>query len=77
MAGMDHAHYIAERIPGRGDEAAAPYLRRARASRARGYQGIHPDDFGLCLEPDRFPFARVTSHEDSALMLCPIVPESP
>ena len=77
------ADYIAHRMTS-DDNAAAPYLRRARASRAaadladglsRGYQGIHPDDIELCLEPNRFPFAMVTTHENSMMTLRPVAPE--
>lgn len=68
------------------DEESAPYLRRARASRAAadladgvrlGYQGIHPDDLEVCLEPDRFPFAMVASREDTRMTLRPTVPVPP
>jgi 2-phosphosulfolactate phosphatase len=78
------AEYIARRLGG-GDGASdvdvAPYLRRARESRAaadltagvrRGYRGVHPDDVELCLEVDRFPFAMVALREESMLVLRPV-----
>jgi 2-phosphosulfolactate phosphatase len=71
------AQYIAGRAAGDGPDAA-PFLRRAAASRgaarlAEGAQdgslGIHPDDLPLCLELDRFPFAMVAAPEDSLMVL--------
>ncbi|MEV8597826.1 2-phosphosulfolactate phosphatase [Streptomyces sp. NPDC052012] len=80
------AEYIGEHLAG-GDAEAAPYLHRARTSRAaaeladgvqRGYQGVHPDDVDLCLEVDRFSFAMVARQEDSLTVLRPAaVPGEP
>ncbi|MFF8807574.1 2-phosphosulfolactate phosphatase [Streptomyces omiyaensis] len=70
------AEYIAGRAAGSGADAA-PFLRRARLSRAAGEladgvrEGAHPDDVALCLELDRFPFAMVASPEDSLMVLRP------
>ncbi|MFE3326674.1 2-phosphosulfolactate phosphatase [Streptomyces sp. NPDC059176] len=73
------AEYIAQHLAG-GDAEAAPYLHRARTSRAaadladgvrRGYQGVHPDDVDLCLQMDRFSFAMVARQEDSLTVLRP------
>ncbi|MEU2023893.1 2-phosphosulfolactate phosphatase [Streptomyces sp. NPDC016469] len=72
------AQYIARRAA--GEEAdAAPYLRRAGASRAAAdltegvREGVHPDDVALCLELDRFPFAMAAAPEDSLMVLRPYV----
>jgi 2-phosphosulfolactate phosphatase len=71
------AQYIARRAAGAATDAA-PFLRRAAASRAaarltedarRGFQGVHPDDVALCLELDRFPIAMVATSEDSLMVL--------
>ncbi|WP_405941357.1 2-phosphosulfolactate phosphatase [Streptomyces sp. NBC_00207] len=73
------AEYIGQHLAG-GDAEAAPYLHRARTSRAaadladgvqRGYQGVHPDDVDLRLELDRFSFAMVARQEDSLTVLRP------
>ncbi|SNX56019.1 2-phosphosulfolactate phosphatase [Streptomyces sp. TLI_55] len=73
------AEYIGRRIDG-DDVEAAPYLRRARASRAAadlaegvrlGYRGVHRDDVELCLEVDRFSFAMVARREESLMVLRP------
>ncbi|NEB04013.1 2-phosphosulfolactate phosphatase [Streptomyces sp. SID13726] len=73
------AQYIGERA-GSDDVDPAPYLLRARTSRAaaslargvrRGYPGIHPDDVGLCLELDRFPFAMIAAREGDLTVLGP------
>ncbi|MET8702028.1 2-phosphosulfolactate phosphatase [Kitasatospora sp. NPDC004723] len=73
------AEYIGQHLAG-GDAEVAPYLHRARTSRAaadlaegvqRGYQGVHPDDVDLCLEVDRFSFAMVARQEDSLAVLRP------
>lgn len=79
------AEYIGQRVVG-GDVQAAPYLHRARASRAaadladglrRGYQGVHQDDVDLCLEVDRFSFAMVARQEESLTVLRPVaVPDN-
>ncbi|WP_086830942.1 2-phosphosulfolactate phosphatase [Streptomyces sp. NRRL B-24572] len=76
------AAYIGRRLGGGGDGvAAAPYLHRARASRAaagladgvrRGYRGVHPDDVDLCLDLDRFSFAMVARREESLMVLRPV-----
>ncbi|MFF9344535.1 2-phosphosulfolactate phosphatase [Streptomyces sp. NPDC014773] len=56
---------------------AAPYLRRAAASRAAAElttgvrEGAHPDDVALCLELDRFPFAMAATLEDGLMVLRP------
>jgi 2-phosphosulfolactate phosphatase len=71
------AEYIGHRMAG-PDVEAAPYLHRARTSRAaaelaggmRG--GDHPDDVRLCLELDRFPFAMVARREESLTVLRPV-----
>ncbi|MFE6838243.1 2-phosphosulfolactate phosphatase [Streptomyces sp. NPDC057705] len=73
------AEYIGQHLAG-VDAEAAPYLHRARTSRAaadladgvrRGYQGVHPDDVDLCLEVDTFSFAMVARQEDSLTVLRP------
>ncbi|WP_052852614.1 2-phosphosulfolactate phosphatase [Streptomyces avicenniae] len=70
------ARYIARRAAGAATDAA-PYLRRAGASRAAAEltegvrQGTHPDDVALCLELDRFPFAMVAAPEGSLMVLRP------
>ncbi|NBE52535.1 2-phosphosulfolactate phosphatase [Streptomyces boluensis] len=62
------AEYISRSMAG-GEVEAAPYLHRARTSRAAvdlagGLRsGFHPDDVELCLELDRFPFAMVARQE--------------
>lgn len=74
------AEYIGQHLAG-SDVEVAPYLHRARTSRAaadladglrRGYQGVHPDDVELCLEADTFSFAMVTRQEDSLTVLRPV-----
>lgn len=74
------AEYIGQRAGG-GDAEAAPYLHRARTSRAaadlvdglrRGYRGVHRDDVDLCLEVDRFSFAMVARQEDRLTVLHPV-----
>lgn len=79
------AEYISRRVAG-GDAQAAPYLHRARTSRAaadlagglqRGYQGVHQDDVDLCLEVDRFSFTMVARREGSLTVLRPVaVPDN-
>ncbi|MFE6668731.1 2-phosphosulfolactate phosphatase [Streptomyces sp. NPDC057697] len=77
------AEYISRSIT--GDEVgAAPYLDRARTSRAAAdlasglRSGYHPDDVDLCLEIDRFPFAMVARQEESLMVLRPVaVPDTP
>jgi 2-phosphosulfolactate phosphatase len=75
------AEYIGRRIDGEDDAEAAPYLRRARASRAAadlvdgvrlGYRGVHRDDVELCLEVDRFSFAMVARRDASLMVLRPV-----
>ncbi len=75
------AEYIGRRVAVGDEETAAPYLRRARDSRAAadlaeglrlGYQGVHPDDVELCLEYDRFTFAMVARNEKSMMVLRPV-----
>ncbi|MYW62740.1 2-phosphosulfolactate phosphatase [Streptomyces sp. SID8379] len=77
------AEYIGRRAA--GDEVdAAPYLHRARNSRAAAdlaaglRSGFHPDDVELCVEVDRFPFAMVarreTDEEGEELMVLRPVP---
>ncbi|KKZ74677.1 2-phosphosulfolactate phosphatase [Streptomyces showdoensis] len=73
------AEYIGRRTA--GDEVeAAPYLHRARTSRAAAElaaglrSGFHPDDVELCLEVDRFPFALLARREDSLTVLRPVTP---
>lgn len=70
------AEYIARRAGGASADAA-PFLRRAAASRAAAElaegvrRGVHPDDVPLCLEPDRFGFAMVAAPEDAHMVLRP------
>ncbi|WNF30960.1 2-phosphosulfolactate phosphatase [Streptomyces sp. C11-1] len=76
------AQYIARRVTD-GMTDAAPFLRRAAASRAaaqlteRVRQGVHPDDVALCLEVDRFPFAMVAALEGPLMVLRPRTSSSP
>ncbi|MFD5193624.1 2-phosphosulfolactate phosphatase [Streptomyces sp. NPDC058357] len=77
------AEYIGRSMAG-GDVEAAPYLDRARTSRAAAdlagglRSGYHPDDVDLCLEVDRFPFAMVARQEESLTVLRPVtVPDVP
>lgn len=71
------AEYIGRSIA-EDDVEAAPYLHRARTSRAAAdltgglRSGYHPDDVGLCLETDRFPFAMVARQEESLTVLRPV-----
>ncbi|WP_200429252.1 2-phosphosulfolactate phosphatase [Streptomyces sp. NE5-10] len=61
-------------------DRAAPYLRRAAASRAAVElatgirEGAHADDVALCLELDRFPFAMAATLEDGLMVLRPHTP---
>ncbi|MGK5694316.1 2-phosphosulfolactate phosphatase [Streptomyces sp. URMC 128] len=70
------AEYIG-RLMGGGEVDAAPYLQRARNSRAAAdlaggrRSGYHPDDVDLCLDIDRFPFAMVARREESLIVLRP------
>ncbi|MEU3597791.1 2-phosphosulfolactate phosphatase [Streptomyces sp. NPDC006798] len=70
------AEYIARRVVEPSVDAAG-FLRRAEASRAAGElaagirEGSHPDDVGLCLELDRFPFAMVAAPEGPLMVLRP------
>ncbi|MFI2375473.1 2-phosphosulfolactate phosphatase [Streptomyces sp. NPDC018964] len=80
------AEYIGRSLAG-DDVEAAPYLHRARTSRAAAdlaaglRSGYHPDDVELCLEVDRFPFAMVARREESLTVLRPVevpgVPSGP
>lgn len=77
------AEYIAQSMTG-GDVGAAPYLHRARTSRAAAdlagglRSGQHPDDVGLCLEIDRFPFAMMAHQEGTLTALRRVaVPDVP
>jgi 2-phosphosulfolactate phosphatase len=76
------AEYIARRAAGAQTDAA-PFLRRAAASRAAAElaqgvrQGVHPDDVALCLELDRFPFAMVAALEGPLMVLRPRAVPSP
>ncbi|MFI9376235.1 2-phosphosulfolactate phosphatase [Streptomyces parvulus] len=71
------AEYIARRVDGDGADPA-PYVHRARTSRAAGElaeglrAGSHPDDVALCLEVDRFPFAMVAGQEGRLTVLRPV-----
>jgi 2-phosphosulfolactate phosphatase len=74
------AEYIGRRVES-AQVDAEPYLRRARDSRwaaslaqgaRRGLPGIHPDDVGLCLEADRFPFAMAAAREGTLMVLRPV-----
>jgi 2-phosphosulfolactate phosphatase len=67
-----------------GEVEAAPYLHRARTSRAAAdlagglRSGYHPDDVDLCLEIDKFSFAMMARQEDSLTVLRPVaVPDIP
>ncbi|WP_367220317.1 hypothetical protein [Streptomyces sp. 16-176A] len=75
VRGAGVAHRIAH-----DDADPAPYLRRARVSRAArdlaeglrlGYRGIHPDDIALCLEAGRFPFPMTARREGPLTVLRP------
>lgn len=77
------AEYIGRRMAG-GEVEAAPYLHRARTSRAAAEltsglrSGNHPDDVELCLEIDRFPFVMMARREESLTVLRPVaVPDIP
>lgn len=71
------AEYIGGRMAG-GEVEAAPYLHRARTSRAATElsgglrSGFHPNDLELCLEVDQFPFAMVARQEESLMVLRPV-----
>ncbi|MGW1208139.1 2-phosphosulfolactate phosphatase [Streptomyces sp. NPDC002499] len=71
------AEYISCRMT-EDEVEAAPYLRRARTSRAAAdltaglRSGSHPDDVDLCLEVDRFTFAMVARQEESLTVLRPV-----
>ncbi|MFF1308043.1 2-phosphosulfolactate phosphatase [Streptomyces sp. NPDC058307] len=74
------AEYIGRRVES-AEVDAEPYLRRARDSRwaaelaqgaRRGLPGVHPDDVGLCLEADRFPFAMAAGREGGLMVLRPV-----
>ncbi|MFG3322576.1 2-phosphosulfolactate phosphatase [Streptomyces sp. NPDC048171] len=76
------AEYIGRRVDGDGVDAA-PYVHRARSSRAAAElaaglrSGYHPGDVGLCLEVDRFPFAMAARQEGPLTVLRPVaVPDS-
>ncbi|MFC9063012.1 2-phosphosulfolactate phosphatase [Streptomyces sp. NPDC057074] len=76
------AEYIGRCVDGDGADAA-PYVHRAGDSRAAAElagglrSGYHPDDVGLCLEVDRFPFAMVARQEGPLTVLRPVaVPDS-
>ncbi|MFC9927684.1 2-phosphosulfolactate phosphatase [Streptomyces sp. NPDC127190] len=80
------AQYIAERVRTAGATDPAPYLDRARRSDAaarladwvrRGSAGVHPEDVGLCLEADTFPFAMAASRTDGHLVLRPVAVGGP
>ncbi|GGY20777.1 2-phosphosulfolactate phosphatase [Streptomyces djakartensis] len=68
------AQYIARRVT-EAEVDATEFLRRAGGSRAAAElaegvrRGVHPDDVGLCLELDRFPFAMVGRLEESSLLV--------
>ncbi|WP_043183218.1 2-phosphosulfolactate phosphatase [Streptomyces sp. NRRL F-5123] len=71
------AQYIAGRADGSGGADAGAYLRRAAGSRAAAElaegvrEGSRPEDVGLCLELDRFPFAMVAAVEGAHMVLRP------
>lgn len=56
----------------------APYLARARGSRAAAdlaagrRAGVHPDDVDRCTEANRFPFAMAAARENGLLVLRPV-----
>ncbi|MGA5183830.1 2-phosphosulfolactate phosphatase [Streptomyces pseudogriseolus] len=74
------AEYIAGRAAGGDAVDAAPYLRRAGASRSADElrtgvrEGSTPEDVALCLELDRFPFAMAAAVEDSLMVLRQVTP---
>ncbi|GAB2921021.1 2-phosphosulfolactate phosphatase [Streptomyces heilongjiangensis] len=77
------AEYIARRLAD-DDVEAAPYVHRARTSRAAAdlgagrRSGSHPDDIALCLEVDRFPFVMAARREAALTVLRPVrVPDPP
>ncbi|MBO1334302.1 2-phosphosulfolactate phosphatase [Streptomyces sp. VRA16 Mangrove soil] len=76
------AEYIGRRVTA-DDVGADPYLHRARTSRAAAElaadlrAGSHPDDVGLCLEVDRFPFAMVARREGALTVLRPVAVPDP
>ncbi|MFF3300418.1 2-phosphosulfolactate phosphatase [Streptomyces sp. NPDC002908] len=77
------AEYIGRSMAG-GEVEAAPYVHRARTSRAAAdlaagrRSGYHPDDVELCLEIDRFSFAMLARREESLTVLRPVtVPGAP
>ncbi|MEU5659425.1 2-phosphosulfolactate phosphatase [Streptomyces sp. NPDC047737] len=77
------AEYIGRSMAG-GEVEAAPYVHRARTSRAAAdlaagrRSGYHPDDVELCLEIDRFSFAMLARQEESLTVLRPVtVPGAP
>lgn len=77
------AEYISRSMAG-AEVEAAPYVHRARTSRAAAdlaaglRSGYHPDDVELCLEIDRFPFAMLARQEESLTVLRPVaVPGAP
>ncbi|MFJ6352442.1 2-phosphosulfolactate phosphatase [Streptomyces sp. NPDC092046] len=71
------AEYIGRTVDA-GEADPAPYVRRARDSRAAAElsaglrEGFHPDDVALCLEVDRFPFAMAARREESLTVLRPV-----
>ncbi|MFI7387174.1 2-phosphosulfolactate phosphatase [Streptomyces sp. NPDC049813] len=75
------AEYISRRVTEEKVDPA-PYVRRARDSRAAAdlaaglRDGFHPDDVELCLETDRFRFAMVAGRDqvagESLMVLRPV-----
>ncbi|MFE6526153.1 2-phosphosulfolactate phosphatase [Streptomyces sp. NPDC057794] len=71
------AEYIGHLVAGT-DVEAAPYVHRARTSRAAAElagalrAGSHPDDVALCLETDRFPFAMTIGREGPLTVVRPV-----
>ncbi|MFI7349375.1 2-phosphosulfolactate phosphatase [Streptomyces sp. NPDC049936] len=76
------AEYIGRCVDCDGVDAA-PYVHRARTSRAAAElaaglrSGYHPDDVGLCLEVDRFPFAMAARQEGPLTVLRPVAVPDP
>lgn len=72
------AEYITRLVRGTEPAIAAPFVERAARSSARadlerglaaGYQGIHPDDVGLCLQADVVPLALVGTKRGAHIAL--------
>jgi 2-phosphosulfolactate phosphatase len=77
------AQYIAGRATDPAGTEPGAFLRRAERSRAaaelteRVREGSRPEDVGLCLELDRFPFAMVAAMEGAHMVLRPQAVSAP